>query len=285
MGRILTRRSPITAAGVLAATISAACAAGVNGPHLVPLRDVPRRPSYDTGWIQDYRAAAAVAMAVMERELGIPRLDEVTLHFLADRDALRFALIGEGRQPSFASETASLMDAISGYRRVYFNLAALERLSWPARVGLIAHELTHTLQYELAGGRRGTSEQWLREGFADWVASRVLESIGVVRREDFEARRAADYRAGADPLPALAEMVTFEAWMAALSTRAKAPPVFAKAFFAVEFLIERHGASRLIDYFARFADSDDRHGHFTAAFGESITAFEQALDERLARRR
>jgi hypothetical protein len=31
---------------------------------------------------------------------------------------------------------------------------------------LLAHELTHTVQYELGGGHRGTSDQWLREGFA-----------------------------------------------------------------------------------------------------------------------
>jgi hypothetical protein len=236
-------------------------------------------------WIRDYRAAAAVAMAIMEQELGIPRLDEVTLHFLPDRDALRSALIAEGRQPAFASETASLMDAVSGYRRVYFNVASLEQLPWPARVGFIAHELTHTLQYELALGRRGTSEQWLREGFADWVASRVLATLGVVRKEDFEARRTREYRSGAGPLPGLAEMVTFEAWMAALSTRADAPPVLAKAFLAVDLLVERHGTAGVIHYFTRFAGSDDRLGHFTTAFGEPLPAFERALDERLARRR
>ncbi len=140
MRQIRTRRGSLAAAGVLATIVSAACAAGPNRPHLVQLRDVPQRPSYDIESIRDYRAAAAVAMAVMEEELGIPRLDEVTLHFLPHRDALRLALISEGRQPAFASEAASLMDAISGYRRVYFNAVALEQLPWPARVGFIAHD-------------------------------------------------------------------------------------------------------------------------------------------------
>src|SRR5688572_10210496 len=154
MSETWVRRLPVARAAVLAAIVSAACATVANRPHLVQLREVPQRPSYDLEWIRDYRAAAAVAMAVMERDLGIPRLDEVTLHILPDRDALRLALILEGREPAFAGRTASLMDAISGYRRVYFNATPLEHLSWPLRVGLIAHELTHTLQYELAGGRR-----------------------------------------------------------------------------------------------------------------------------------
>jgi hypothetical protein len=59
MRPIQMRRLTITAA-VLAAIVSAACATVANRPHLVQLREVPQRPSYDLEWIRDYRAAAAV---------------------------------------------------------------------------------------------------------------------------------------------------------------------------------------------------------------------------------
>mgnify|MGYP003399901864 CR=1 FL=1 len=55
---------------------------------------------------------------------------------------------------------------------------AMSSLSWASRVGTLAHELVHILQYDIAGGRRGTSEQWLREGFAEWVSLDVLQRIG-----------------------------------------------------------------------------------------------------------
>src|SRR2546426_309177 len=41
---------------------------------------------------------------------------------------------------------------------------------------LIAHELTHVAQFELAGGE-GRAEQWLAEGMAEHVAFQVLERL------------------------------------------------------------------------------------------------------------
>ncbi|MBI2220617.1 MAG: hypothetical protein HYU53_05360 [Acidobacteria bacterium] len=43
-------------------------------------------------------------------------------------------------------------DAVGGYRRVLLNEAAIARQEWPARVASLAHELGHSLQYELGGG-------------------------------------------------------------------------------------------------------------------------------------
>jgi hypothetical protein len=56
------------------------------------------------------------------------------------------------------------------------NELRLSNLEWGDRVALLAHEMAHSFQYELGGGRRGTSDQWLREGFADWVAIGVLSA-------------------------------------------------------------------------------------------------------------
>src|SRR5207247_10839317 len=62
----------------------------------------------------------------------------------------------------------------------------------PARTGreqlrLIAHELTHVSQIDLAGGE-GRGEQWLAEGMAEWVAFSTLERLGV---DTLERRRQA----------------------------------------------------------------------------------------------
>jgi hypothetical protein len=72
----------------MAALLSAAACASVSGPHVIHVRDLPERPVYSAAWMTTDRAAAAVAMAVMHRELRLPRLD-VTMYFLPDRDALR----------------------------------------------------------------------------------------------------------------------------------------------------------------------------------------------------
>ena len=63
------------------AALMTACASSLSGPRLIHVRDLPVRPVLDLEWVQNDRSAAAVAMAVMEQELQLPRLD-VTLIFL-----------------------------------------------------------------------------------------------------------------------------------------------------------------------------------------------------------
>ena len=43
---------------------------------------------------------------------------------------------------------------------------------------LLAHELTHVAQIELAQGE-GRAAQWLAEGMAEWAAFRVLERLSL----------------------------------------------------------------------------------------------------------
>jgi hypothetical protein len=263
-----------------AAALLSVAACGVSGPRLVHVRDLPERPVYAADWITSDRNAAAVAMAVMERELNLPRLD-VTLHFLPNRDAFRQALLDDGYDASFAEETSARLDAIAGHRRVFFNSAALAQLPYPQRAGFIAHELTHTLQYELGGGVRGASDQWLREGFADWVGGRVLATIGVTPLEVFQQQRVRAYRQGSN-LPPLERMATFPDWVALIADTNPAA-MTGKVYLAVEFLVERHSVEAVLDYFGRFAASQDRLGNFAAAFGEPLSAFQAAADDHLRR--
>lgn len=267
-------------AGVLVMLL--ACAACAVAPRTYQIADLPARPVYDAEWIRGDRAAAAVAMAVMADELGLPRLD-AALHVLPDRDAFRLALLDNGYGPAFAAQTASAVDAVAGPGLVFVNGAALARLSYPVRAGFFAHELTHTLQYALGGGVRGTSDQWLREGFADWVGGRVLDATGAVRLETFREQRLQMWRQGGE-LPLLAQLTTFPDWIAQMSAT---PPAAlpALAYLAVEYLVERHGVDAVLDYFARFATSQDRLGHFLAAFGEPFQTFEAAAEAYLRRLR
>jgi hypothetical protein len=249
-----------------------ACAAAA--PRTVHLGDLPRRPVYDADWIRSDRAAAAVAMSVVEEVLGLPRL-EVALHILPDREAFRLTLLENGYDEAFAEQTASTVDAVAGYRRVFFNGSALVRLPYPFQAGFFAHELTHTLQYELGGGVRGLSDQWLREGFADWVAARVLAETGVLSIDGFRDQRLRAFRQQRD-MPPLARLATFPDWIGEMRTTPSAA-LGAMAYLVVEFLVDRHGVPAVLDYFGRFAASQDRLAHFAAAFGEPLDVFEAAV--------
>lgn len=225
--------------------------------------------------ISSYDRAATAILQVFERDLGFPAFP-ANLRFYPGRAAFEAALLDSGYDPALARVTAGTMSAIGGYRQVLLNESALYDLSWPARVGMLAHELTHSLQYEWGGGVRGMSDQWLREGFAEWVAARVLEQLGAIRLEDVRRRKREEVRRmGGARLPRLDEMAGFEAWVTINDALNAAPYTY--AFVAADLLVERHGVPAVIRYFQLFARSPNRVRNFELAFGESLAAFEGAL--------
>jgi hypothetical protein len=259
------------------AIVAAGCVASAAWPRVVPIAEV-RAPATVRGeWISSDAEALASIAAVMSRDLGLPA-PQATLVFHRDRAAFRLALEADGYTPDFARQTAQTLAAVSGFRRVLINDAALQELPWPHRIALLAHELTHTIQYEWGGGARGTSEQWLREGFADWVEMETLVALGFTTRERARAtvvRRLRDDGV-ARTLPSLALMVTFPDWVTEVQ-RLGEEATYGYAMIAAQLLLERHGLARTIAYFELFAGSSDRVGNFRRAFGEELTHFEAAF--------
>jgi hypothetical protein len=267
--------------GIVAVALVSACATSGMWPRIVAIDGAGAVGPARGEWIASYDEATASIAAVMTGQLGLPSL-HASLYFYPNRDAFRAALEGEGYAPDFARQTAETLTAVSGFKRVLINDRAMEDVGWLFRVALIAHELTHTLQYELAGGTRGTSDQWLREGFAEWVEVEVLVRLGFITRSD--ARRVLRARvrdAGADRWPPLSRMVTFPEWVD-LVQRFGQEALYGYAMLAAEYLVERHGLPAAIGYFQSFGASDDRVANFRRAFGQDLTDFEQVFHARLA---
>ena len=147
-------------AGLLAylpSLFASGCAATTAGPDVLSIPDVRASPVRVGEWIESYDSAVVSIAAIMERDLGLPDV-RAALYFYSDRDAFRAALEAQGYEPAFARDAAATLSGIGGFRRVLLNDASLRWLEWPPRIALLAHELTHTVQYELSGGQRGTSE-------------------------------------------------------------------------------------------------------------------------------
>ena len=254
------------------------CAAAVE-PRAVVFPDAASHARAHIDSISTYRQASATIAVVFERDLRFPSFD-ATLHFYADRRGLERALIDAGYEPPFARRTAGVMAAVGGHRGVLLNEGAILEMPWHLRIGLLAHELTHTLQYSLGGGRRGASDQWLREGFAEWVAMNVLDKLRAMPMASYRRQKLSELReTRRDRAPRLDEMATFPQ-MVELAARKDIAP-YAQAFLAVDFLIERHGVAGVLRYFQLFAASQDRRGNFAAAFGEDLETFEASLGSRL----
>lgn len=276
MGGLFARLS------MLAAALFAASCAASRETLLVSIPQPGARPVSHLDSIFDYRTAAATVVSIFERDLRFTPFP-VTFKFFPDRDAFETALLEVGYDAALARNTARTMTAVGGHRGVLLNDASFSSLPWAGRIAMLAHELGHSLQYELGGGRRGTSDQWLREGFAEWLAVCVLEHLDAASMTEVRRQRLRELRAaGRSKAPPLADLVTFPQWVEA-SGRSDATTYFL-SFLAVDFLLERHGVPAVLAYFKRFASSQDRVENFRSAFGEDLDAFGALLAARLWRR-
>jgi hypothetical protein len=253
--------------------LAGACSTSL-APRLVTLPDPKVHPALSIGGIFDYRVAGASVLYLFQSEFGF-RPFPVTFYFCPGERAFETTLLETGYDAPLARETAKNMSAVGGHRRVFLNESALDRANWSGRVASIAHELAHSLQYEWGGGVRGASDQWLREGFAEWLAMQVMDRLGAIRYTDARRRYWAMLHAtSASKAPRFEDMATFRQWVMLGGRRDIAP--YAQSFLAVDFLIEQHGLAAVVDYFERFARGQDRQGNFRAAFGQDLQSFERA---------
>ena len=255
---------------IVAALGLSACAT-VAPPERLTLPLAAVRPVAHVKVVMSNDVAIATVVDVLGRELGFPVLP-VTFHFYPRASAFAAVLVESGHDPAFARKAAGSLRAIAGHGHVLVNESRLQE-AWADRMFTFAHEYTHCLQYALAGGRRSTSDQWLREGFADAVATRVLEKLGGPSLDETRRRRREELRqTDRARAPQLAVLLTFTEW---IDYRARPElAIDAQAFLAAEALISRSGFGALLDYFATFATSDDRAANFRAVFGQDLAAFE-----------
>ena len=230
----------------------------------------------------DHNVILGALVTLVREEFGLP-VSKPTFFLYENREAFESHLVNVVRfDPVYAREVAGWAVAVGASNMVLANEEALERLPWSERIRVLAHELVHTVQYGLAGGRRGTSDQWLREGFADWIAYRVLESLDLEKASIRQALLVARIKGTARRLSCapLSDLVTLEDFMKS-RTRVGGAAIYGQCFLAVDSLIKRHGLQPVVDYFSAFRRSDDRLRNFERAFGEDLPAFEKAHLARL----
>jgi len=255
--------------------VVAALAGGSDGRVVVPLRldaSSLTEPT-DARLLRTTDEAVRGIAAIMAKKFGLPVPARVVVHVYDGRRAFEQGLIRDARvSPVQAATLSGFAIGVGTRGQVLLN----ERGDRTERewLRLIAHELTHVSQIELAGGEE-RGEQWLAEGMAEYVAFSTLERLQLDTLERRRQAATAALRLHATLLQGGLDLEDhgtpkgFTAW----HLRDGALPVYQLAFLLADDLIERRGFDRTRVYFASFRRSAERRANFAAAFGQSLEEF------------
>ena len=221
-----------------------------------------------------HRAAVEEVVSVMRDDLGLPVPQRVSVFVYESRASFRKGLLDEGYVPADrVDEIASFAAGLARPGRVLLHAGATPgRLGWTR---LIAHELTHVVQFNLAGGD-GRADQWLAEGLAERVAFEVLEHLGLDSLADRRdralvgAREHPGFAAGRVDLAALGSPRAFTL----RHQRDGSVETYQLSFLMADYLVDRYGLDVVLNYF-RNCRVMDRRRAFAHTFRQSIQQFER----------
>jgi hypothetical protein len=262
------------------------CAAGcATGRVVVPITfdaSTLARPAR----VQDFTTHEATVRgiaAILSTSLGLPVPEHVTVYVYSSRSVFEQGLINDARiSPVRAAELSDFAVGVGKRGQLLLHRETDDPRSreW---LRLLAHELSHVSQIELAQGE-GRVEQWLAEGMAEWVAFTVLDRLAV----DTLARRRARALTLARAHPAVTErrldltMLGSPRGFTASHLRDGSESTYQLAFVMTDYLIARAGFDRLVAYFSAFAKGGERDRTFHDTFGQSRDDFEREVLDHLS---
>jgi hypothetical protein len=232
----------------------------------------------DASMLTSHERAVRGLAAILVRDLGLPMPPSFTVYVYSGRQIFEQGLIQDAQvTPVRAAELSEFAVGIGKRRQLLLNDDAGQARGreW---LRLIAHELAHVSQIEMAGGE-GRAEQWLAEGMAEYVAFTALERLSL---DTIAARRAlatAGIRNHAALVAARLDLETLgnPRGFTVRHLKEGSLPTYQLAFLMADYLITRDGFDRVISYFRSFERRQDRHANFRETFGQSLDQFEQEV--------
>jgi hypothetical protein len=216
------------------------------------------------------------------QELGLPMPANTRVYIYASRQAFRRGIVEDaGLSADGADELARFAVGLARPNRVLLNGRLSDTGSEWLR--LVAHELTHVAQFELAGGE-GRADQWLAEGVAEHVAFQALERMGVgslERQRTVALRRARGQAAVAQSRLDLATLGSPRQFTLR-HQREGSTATYHLTFLLADYLVQRHGFEKVVQYFGRLR-SRSSAGAFAATFGQTLQDFEREVLPHLKR--
>lgn len=260
------------------------CGAARTGRTVVPITMDPTTltPPTDSRALTTHDTAVRGIASMMVKDLGLPVPEHVTVYVYSNRRVFEQGLVEDANvSPVRAGELADFAIGIGRRRQLLFNDEAYETRGreW---LRLVAHELSHVSQIELAAGE-GRAEQWMAEGMAEWVAFTVLERLGLDTLPQRRTLARAGIRSHAALVAAKLDLETLGTprGFTVRHLREGSLPTYQLAFLMSDYLIARDGLPKMVDYFRLFAQRQNRFDNFRRAFGQTLGEFEKEVLEHL----
>jgi hypothetical protein len=208
--------------------------------------------------------------------IGLRLPPSTRVYIYGSRHAFRRGIVEDaGLSPHGADELAGFAVGLARPGRVLLNGRLADAgAEW---LRLVAHELTHVAQFELAGGE-GRADQWLAEGVAEHVAFQVLERMGVgslERQRKVALRRARGQAAVAQSRLDLATLGSPRQFTLR-HQREGSTATYHLTFLLADDLVQHHGFDKVLQYFGRLRGRSSAAA-FAATFGQTLGDFEREV--------
>ena len=264
----------------LSAVLATACSGLVAPYRQYEIRfDAPAPPRLG-GSPSDSELLDSIAW-LMHNRLDLPFPTDTVAYVCVNQAAFVDGLVKiAGETPDVAWERRSAF-GFATPSGLFLRGDYLVRMNLSGRAALFAHELTHVSQDRLRQGGRGRPAQWFLEGHAEWVKFRVVDLLGYrAYAESRDIMMRAAVASTIDLFPDLGALTNNAAWLEA-TRRLGALATYGQAFLAVDWLVERYGSAKLLEFLGRFRLEADPQKHWPTVFPLSDRQFADEFRTRL----
>jgi len=207
------------------------------------------------------KAIAAVMTAAADS--GLPTIDSLSLWLYENTEAFAYW----GNANAEVHEVANTAAVTKG-NSIHINLGSAGGTRWDLRIGELAHEFGHVVHNSLAGNKV-KAPIWFREGFAEWAASKILDSLKwrslglTTQRAWRELRHGGQFDRSV--------FLDHKSWKSRLEEPGGFVRTYTLAFVAVKRLIETSGLAAAVEYL--------KTGEYEKSSGQSFSDFKTELEK------